>query len=94
MDHAKQQRAGIKIETLKLHFPAIDEYVLEFEDLATLAGYTVGSMETINLFLKGLTTSADIFEKVMDHPTPNNYYNLKNKAISIVKSRQLVNVLK
>ena len=66
----------------------------EFEDLATLAGYTVGSMETINLFLKGLTTSADIFEKVMDHPTPNNYYNLKNKSISIVKARQLVNALK
>jgi len=94
MDHAKQQQVGIKIKMLKLHFPAIDEYVSEFEDLATLAGYTVGSAETINLFLKGLMTSADVFEKVMDHPTPSNYYNLKNKAISIMKSRQLVNALK
>jgi len=79
---------------LKLHFPTINEYVSEFEDLAMLAGYTVGSAETINLFLKGLTTSANIFKKVMDHLTPNNYYNWKNKAISIVKFRQLVNMLK
>jgi len=94
LDHTKQQRAGIKIKTLKLHFPTINKYISEFEDLATLVGYTIGSAETINLFLKGLTTSANVFEKVMDHPTPNNYYNLKNKAISIIKSRQLVNTLK
>ena len=59
-----------------------------------LAGYTIGSAETINLFLKGLTSSANVFDKVMDHPVPNNYYNLKNKSISIVKARQLVNALK
>jgi len=94
LDHAKQQHARIKIEMLKLHFPAIDKYVLEFKDLAMLTGYTIGSAETINLFLKGLTTSADMFEKVMDHPVPNNYYNLKNKAISVMKARQLVNTLK
>jgi len=94
LDHTKQQYTGIKIETLKLHFPAIDEYVSEFEDLATLAGYTIGSTEMINLFLKGLATSANIFEKVMDHPISNNYYDLKDKVINVVKARQLVNTLK
>jgi len=48
----------------------------------------------INLFLKGLTSAPDIFKKVMDHPVPNNYGDLKSKAISVVKSRQLVNALK
>ncbi len=94
LDHTKQQWAGIKIETLNLHFPLIDEYVAEFEDLATLAGYTIGSIEMINLFLKGLTTSSDVFEKVMDHLMLNNYYDLRDKAISIIKARQLVNALK
>ncbi len=79
---------------LKLHFPAINKYMSEFEDLATLAGYTIGSAESINLFLKGLTTLSDVFKKVMDHPTPDNYYDLKNKAINVVKARQLVNALK
>ncbi len=86
LDHAKQQRAGIKLETHKFHFPLIDEYVAEFEDLATLARYTVGSTETINLFLKGLTSAPDIFDKVMDYPAPNNYHELCNKAISVVKA--------
>src|SRR6266851_1102834 len=94
LDHAKQQRAGIKLETHKFCFPLIDEYVAEFEDLATLAGYTIRSAETINLFLKGLTSAPNVFNKVMDHPAPNNYHNLHNKAISVVKARQLVNVLK
>ncbi len=66
----------------------------EFKDLATLAGYTVGSTETINLFLKGLTSAPDIFEKVMDHPAPDNYHDGQNKAISVIKARQLVNALK
>ncbi len=30
----------------------------------------------------------------MDHPTPDNYHDLRNKAISVVKARQLVNALK
>jgi len=94
LNHAKQQWAGIKLETHKLHFPLIDKYVAEFEDLATLAGYTVGSAETVNLFLKGLTSAPDIFEKVMDHPAPNNYHDLREKGISIMKARQLVNTLK
>jgi len=94
LNHTKQQCAGIKIETLKLYFPVINKYVSEFEDLAMLTGYTIGSAETNNLFLKGLMSSADIFDKVIDHLVPNNYYELKNKVISIVKARQLVNALK
>jgi len=64
----------------------VDEYVAEFEDLTTLAGYTIGSTETINLFLKGLTSAPDMFDKVMDHPALNNYHNLRNKMISMVKA--------
>ena len=85
---------GIKLETHKFQFPLIDEYIAEFEDLATLARYTIGSAETINLFLKGLTSAPDIFDKVIDYPAPSNYHDLRNKAISMVKARQLVNMLK
>ena len=94
LNHAKQQHAGIKLETHKFQFLQIDEYVAEFEDLATLAGYTIGSTETINLFLKGLTSAPDVFDKVMDYPTPNTYHELHTKAISVVKAWQLVNALK
>jgi len=85
---------GIKLKTHRFCFPLINKYVTEFKDLATLAGYTIGSAEMINLFLKGLTSALDIFDKVMDHPALDNYHNLRNKAVSIVKARQLVNALK
>jgi len=94
LNHAKQQRAGIKLETHKFRFPLVDEYIAEFEDLTTLAGYMIGSAETINLFLKGLMSAPNVFDKVMDYPTPNNYHELRDKAISVVKARQLVNALK
>jgi len=86
LDHTKQQQAGIKLETHKFRFPLIDEYVAEFKDLATLAGYTIGSAETINLFLKGLTSAPNVFNKVMDHPAPDNYQDLRDKVISVVKA--------
>ncbi len=86
LNHTKQQRAGIKLETHRFHFPLVDEYVAEFEDLTTLAGYTIRSAETINLFLKGLMSAPNVFNKAMDHPTPNNYHNLRDKAISVVKA--------
>jgi len=85
---------GIKLETHRFCFLLVDEYMAEFKDLATLARYTIGSTEMINLFLKGLTSAPDVVEKVMDHPIPNNYNDLKQKAISIVKVRQLVKALK
>jgi len=83
-----------KLETHRFCFPLVDEYVAEFEDLATLVGYTIGSAETVNLFLKGLTSAPDVFDKVMDHPTPANYHDLCDKTVSMVKAQQLVNVLK
>ncbi len=94
LNHAKQQCTGIKLETHRFHFPLINKYVAKFEDLATLAGYTMGSAEMINLFLKGLTSAPDVFNKVMDHPASDNYHDLHDKAVSVVKARQLVNALK
>jgi len=38
-----------------MKFLEIDQYIAKFEDLARLAGYTVGNKETINFFLKGLS---------------------------------------
>jgi hypothetical protein len=36
----------------------------------------------------------DILDKVIEHPVPENYYTLKEKAISVVKAKQLMNALK
>jgi len=55
--------------------------------------YTIGSRELMNVFLKGLHTAPDIVERVIDKSLVN-YYNLKEKMITVVKNRQLLNAMK
>jgi len=92
-DSAKQQRARMMLDTITFKFPEIDQYIADFEDLARKAGYTVGNDETVSLFLRGLRSSPDVFERVIDKD-PQNYFQLKDAAISITKNRQLLNALR
>jgi hypothetical protein len=94
LNHTNQQWAALKLDTLKFCFPEIDQYISEFEDLTMLTGYTIGSQESINIFMKGLTSAMDVSDKVADHPVLENYYTLKEKAVSVVKAKQLMNALK
>ena len=71
-----------------MKFPEIDQYIAKFEDLACLAGYTVGNEETINFFLKGLSQS--ILEDVMKPPFATTYNDIKDRAIQTTKAKQLI----
>jgi hypothetical protein len=53
--------------------------------LARKVGYSIGSRESINFFLKGLNSVPDIMEQVVDK-NPTNYYDLKAKAVLVVKN--------
>jgi len=71
-----------------MRFPEIDQYITKFEDLAQLAGYTVGNEETINFFLKGLSQS--ILEDMMKPPFATMYNDIKDRAIQMTKAKQLI----
>jgi len=43
----------------------------------------------MNFFLKGLNSAPDIMEQVIDK-NPTNYYDLKAKAVLVVKNQQLL----
>ena len=73
------------LNTITFKFPEIDQYIADFEDLAHKAGYTVGNNKTVSLFLRGLRTSADVFERVIDKD-PQNYFQLKDTTIAITKN--------
>jgi hypothetical protein len=47
----------------------------------------------MNFFLKGLNSMPDIMEQVVDK-NPTDYYNLKAKAILVVKNQQLLCAIK
>jgi hypothetical protein len=92
MDSTIGQRSRVELEQLKICFPEIDQYISKFEDLASLAGYTVGNEETINFFLRGLPE--DVMTDVLKPPIANTYNNLKERAIVVTKSKQLISAIK
>ena len=89
----KQQWACMMLNSIAFKFPKIYQYIADFEDLARKAGYTVGNNKTASLFLRGLWTLADVFERVIDKD-PQNYFQLKDAAIAVTKNQQLLNALR
>jgi hypothetical protein len=85
----KQEVAQATLDKHTFHFPFIDQYISNFETLVRKAGYTVGSRESINYFIKGLQTALDVAEKVVEKFSVN-YQDLKDKTILVVKARQLI----
>ena len=75
-----------------MHFPEIDQYIADFEELVHHAGYTIGSEETISFFLNGLTPS--ILDAIIAPPFPENYNQYKAKAIQHTKARQMVEAIR
>ena len=89
-DSQQQQWARLDLETCKMCFPDIDQYIATFEELVRQAGYTIGNRETISFFffLKGLTPS--ILEDVMKPPFVIDYVDIKQRAVDITKAKQLI----
>ncbi len=64
-------QARQEITKLKMKYPDIDGYIAKFNELAQLAEYNTGSMETIQLFINGLDWR--ILIKVMGVPVSLSY---------------------
>ncbi len=92
-DSTKQEVAQVSLDRLAFHFPNIDQYISDFEMLARKARYTIRSRELMNMFLKGLHTFPHIVERIIDK-SPQDYYDLKNKTILVVKNQQLLRAIK
>src|SRR6266853_1222037 len=89
----KQEVAQASLNRLTFHFPNIDQYISDFKMLARKARYTIGSRELMNMFLKGLYTFPHIVERIIDK-SPQDYYDLKDKMILVVKNQQLLRAIK
>jgi len=92
-DSTKVQRSRQQLKKLRFKFPDINQYIADFKDLANLSGYTVRNDETINLFLKGFEHARDLLGGILAPPLLTTYYELKNRAINVTKSRQLINAI-
>ena len=87
------ERARVALESLRMKAPDINEYISKFEELYNKAGYTMGNMEVTYVFLKGLLKP--ILEDVVKGPQVGSYEDLKDHAIQVTRSQELLhNILK
>ena len=84
MDSQKAQRARIELQTLRMTWLEIDEYISKFESIAHKAGYNPANPNTMQQFLQGLPQS--IGQKVLKDTTISTYNQMKKKAISVTAS--------
>ena len=91
MDSQKAQRVRIELQTLKMTWPEIDEYISKFESIAHKASYNPVDHNTMQQFLQGLPQS--VSQKVLEDTTVETYEQMKKKAISITASQHIINAL-
>jgi len=88
-DSTKQEVTQASLDQLAFHFPNIDQYISDFKMLAQKAKYTIGSCELMNMFLKGLHHFPYIIKRIINKSL-TDYYDLKEKTITVVKNQQLL----
>ena len=91
MDLQKAQRARIELQTLKMTWPEIDEYIFKFESIMYEAGYNPADHNTMQQFLQGLPQS--ISQKILGDTMVETYDQMKKKAISVTASQHIINAL-
>ena len=87
-DLQRRQRAKLRLETMKMVHPNIDEYISKFKNTAREAGYTQGDEATTHYFLKGLTPG--VLLDCLKPPTVDTYAKIKERAIQSTRSRMLI----
>ena len=88
-DSQKDECARTELENIKMTWPLIDQYIQDFEQLATEAGYVLGDAPTNRYFIQGLVPSIgrDVFK-----PSPSDDYQvLKKRAIDSVVFQKAIN---
>ena len=90
-DTQKDQQACNQLESLKMKWPEVDQYTMDFEKLMREASYRLGTPESIQMYLKGLPSS--IMKDVLRAPTATTYEQTIKWAADSVKSQQLIQSL-
>src|ERR1700747_2834142 len=88
MDTQRAERARMALQSLRMKWPEIDQYIADFEQLAREANYTVGNEETVQFFVQGLVRS--VAEDVLKPPLVQTYAAIKERAIESTKARQTI----
>ena len=87
----KDQRAQNQLENLKMKWPEIDQYIMDFEKLSREASYDIGSPASIHQYLKGLPYN--VAKDVLSPPLVHTYTAILKRVVESVKSQELLKAM-
>ena len=90
-DSQAAQRAQNELKNCRMTNNNYDDYVSKFKALADKAGYTRGSTEMYDMFLKGVPTN--FLNNALKPPTPTTYDTLKERIKSLAQGKAIINGL-
>ena len=77
-DTQKDQHVQNQLKSLKMKWPKVDQYTMDFEKLIREANYRIGTPESIQMYLKGLPSS--VMKDVLRAPTTTTYQQIIKRA--------------
>jgi hypothetical protein len=94
MDSQKELRARNKLTSLRMTWPHIDQYIVDFEQLIREAGYDKDHPESVQLFLLHLSPGVltDTMKAMAQQPI-RTYQVYKETAIKATQSQEMLKVL-
>ena len=90
-DTQRDQKARTKLQNLRMRWPLIDQYTMDFERLVREAGYQSSTPECIHMFISGLPIG--VATDVLRLPLAQNYQEVVQRAVDSVKSKMLLNTI-
>jgi hypothetical protein len=87
-DTQAEERAQLEIESMHMKWPDINQYIVDFQQVARHAEYPLMAPATLRYFMKGLTKS--VANDVLKPPKVHTYEEVKQRAIDSVASQLLI----
>ena len=90
-DTQRDQKARTELQNLRMRWPLIDQYTMDFERLVREAGYQSSTPECIYMFISGLPIGVAI--DVLRSPLAQTYQEVVQRAVDSVKSKTLLDTI-
>jgi hypothetical protein len=81
-DTQRDQRARSQLDSLRLKWPEIDQYTMNFKRLIREAGYAPGGAQTVQMYIDGLPNN--VVADVTRSPPVYTYPEIIQRAIDSV----------
>ena len=87
----RDQKAWTELQNLRMRWPLIDQYTMDFERLIREVGYQSGTPECVHMFISRLPLG--VATDVLRSPLAQNYQEVVQRAVDSVKSKTLLDTI-